>query len=91
MIYNRTEAPTVREYIKGLSKDKIWMCPELVHSPKFNQHPLLAGLECTRSTVPKILLDKKVIECFYEGGLNCIFWDNSREFEEELNVTFRRA
>lgn len=75
---------TVSELIKISTIDKIWLCPSVVHQPSFRTNTLLRGIECTKSTVPKKLLDMEVRKHFKEGGFLCIIWVNTHETEHEI-------
>ena len=80
---------TIREYIPQAAKTKIWLCPSTVYTPRFNAHPVFAGYECTKNTVPEEILDRDFCKHFVENGTDCIIWQNSVEFETELNAKKR--
>ena len=67
---------TVREILSKFDHSKIWLCPHEVSDSTFERNPLLKGIECTRTTVPKELLDKSVDKTFVESGFLCIIWRN---------------
>ena len=75
---------TVEQLVKSSVVNKIWLCPHVVHKPSFSTNNLLKGIECTKSTVPKQLLDKEVRKEFKEGGFLCIIWYNDPANEEEM-------
>lgn len=77
---------TVQECILQSGKSKFWLCPSIVHNARFNAHPLLAGYECSKGTIPEEISDREVTKHYSENGVECIFWDNSAEFEAELNL-----
>lgn len=67
---------TVENIISKDIHNKIWLCPHEVLNSTFERNPLLQGIECTRGTVPKELLDKSVDKTFVDNGFLCIIWRN---------------
>lgn len=67
---------TVAEIVADSKYNKIWLCPHEVSAGTFETNPLLRGIECTRSTVPKKLRDKEVEKHFSEDNFQCIIWIN---------------
>jgi len=73
---------TVIEHIKKSHYTKLWLCPSLVSDGRIGGDPLLRGIECTPSSVPKELYDKKVRTVYNDCGTHCIVWvnDDDRPF-----------
>lgn len=70
---------TVIECAEQSKKTKIWLCPHEVKHPKFVPHPFLTGIECSKSTIPDGLKDKRVTKQYVDGGFQCIIWFNDLE------------
>lgn len=68
---------TIREYLTKCFHKKVWVCPNIVNNSSISIDPLLTGVECTSSTVPEELLDKKVHVVFNDGDFHCIIWENT--------------
>ena len=75
------EQLTVSQYIKqkGLT-GKVWTCAHLVSNGKIGNPEWYYGIECTTSTVPAEIRDKKVMRFFKEGGFNCFIWFNDEDY-----------
>ena len=67
---------TVEEYVSKHNYAKLWLCPSLVSDGKISRNPLMQGLECTRTTIPNDIRNKKVRITFNDGGTCCIIWEN---------------
>ena len=81
-----TNAPTVAEFVKCNRSTKVWLCPSLVSNGKISNPSYLSGIECTGTTIPDNLKDKKVRHSFKEEGFECIIWENDEDtsFMEEM-------
>lgn len=72
-----TELPTVAEVAAQSRQSKIWLCPRLVEDGRISRPALLQGYDCTRSTIPDEVKDKKVVRHFVESNTECIIWENN--------------
>lgn len=74
-------ALTVAQYVKqkGLS-GKVWICPNAVSNGKIGNPDYLSGLECTVSTIPEVIRNKKVYRHFREDNYECIVWYNDEDY-----------
>lgn len=69
---------TVAEFVeKNVDRTKFWLCPNALFSGKINTDPVLAGYECTRTTIPQKVQDKEVVKHFGEEGVMCIIWEHT--------------
>ena len=67
---------TLSEYVKLHKYPKLWICPHSVSDGRIKRNPLWQGIECTPSTIPDELKDKKVYRTFNDCGTHCIIWYN---------------
>ena len=74
-----TNALTVQEYVNERSYSKIWVCPHIVSNGKIAYDPVLKGIECTPSTIPPAIRDKKVWSKFADGSTLCVIWYNDTD------------
>ena len=74
-----TTKPTIRDYVKAHKYSKIWLCPSLVSDGRIKRHPLWQGIDCTPTTIPEELKDKKVMRVFNDCGSHCIIWENDED------------
>ena len=79
MVIDLQNAPTLGEYIKTHKYPKIWLCPSLVSDGRIKRNPLWDGIDCTPSTIPSELKDKKVRKTFNDCGTHCIIWENDED------------
>lgn len=75
-------APNVGDYVKQYDYNKIWVCPHIVNTGSINIDPILKGIECTSSTIPGPVLDKKVWKHFNDGKVHCIIWYNDEQITD---------
>lgn len=72
---------TVSQYIKQKGVvGKIWLCPHLVSNGKIGNPSTLTGFECTSSSIPEDIKQKRVWTHFREGGFECIVWYNDEDY-----------
>lgn len=79
-------ALTVEEHARRKGNNKIWLCPHIVHNPRFNPVPILHGFECTLSTIPNPIKNKKVRKSWREDGFECIIWHNE---DDNLVINYK--
>ena len=80
-----TEETTVQAYADEHKLQKMWICPSLVSIGKIGLPPYLAGMDCSRNTIPEEVQNKKVIKVFTDNGTTCIIWENDED------VSFRAS
>lgn len=78
---------TVSELVAQSSQHKVWLCPSISACQTFQTHPLIKGVECTKSTVPEKLKDMKIEKYFVEDGFLCIIWVNDGSLEKEVEAS----
>lgn len=74
-----TNALTVEEYAQIKGYTRLWLCPSILSNGKIGNPPYLGGLECSTSTIPAEVRNKKVEKVFKEGSLQCIIWHNDED------------
>jgi len=70
---------TILECVKekyNATGTKLWLCPNIVVPDGIKVDPYFSGYECTPTSIPKDLRDRKVLEVFKEAGIIRIIWEN---------------
>lgn len=89
MFENLDEALSVEEFVKQRNLNKLWLCPHEVSNGKVVNPPWLAGFECSPSTIPDEIKDRKVVKHFKENSTLCIIWyyqENVRLSEKSRTI-----
>lgn len=73
-------ASTVLEHAKSKGCNRLWLCPHAVSTGRLDISPIFRGLECSASTIPEELKNKKVWSRFKEDNMECIIWYNDTDY-----------
>lgn len=82
---------TVSEVVSQQLNNKIWLCPSVVSCKTFRIHPLLKGIECTKSTVPQDLRNMKVEKYFSDCDFFCVIWINDGTLQAKFEKEYAEA
>lgn len=75
--YKEEVQPVVEELLQTCKKPRVWLCPRLLTSGRIEVHPILKGIECTKTTVPELIKGRRVVRHFTENSMDCIIWENA--------------
>ena len=73
-------ASTVLEHAKSKGCNRLWLCPHAVSTGRVDISSIFRGLECSTSTIPEELKNKKVWTHFKEDNMECIIWYNDLDY-----------